>query len=103
MVLVDSNVTNGDRIWYLEWENNACKRIESRYSDYARTHHSGDLAFISMSKNKSDVQILRLIMRVQAPALFTLQQNSNIKITFNDSKIDYFPAFLPADLKQQLI
>jgi hypothetical protein len=56
-----------------------------------------------MSKNKSVVQILRLIIRVQALALFALQQNSNIKITFNDGKIDYFQAFLPDDLKQQLI
>lgn len=42
-------------------------------------------------------------MRVQALALFALQQNSNIKITFNDGIIDYFQAFLPDDLKQQLI
>ncbi|WP_176701157.1 hypothetical protein, partial [Gilliamella sp. App6-5] len=40
--------------------------------------------------------------RAQALALFALQQNSNIKITFNDGRIDYFQEFLPDDLKHQL-
>ena len=40
--------------------------------------------------------------RAQALALFALQQNSNIKITFTDGRVDYFQAFLPDELKQQL-
>jgi hypothetical protein len=40
---IDITETTGDRTWYLEWENNACKRIESRYLDYAETDHSGNL------------------------------------------------------------
>jgi hypothetical protein len=40
---IDITETTGDRTWYLEWENNACKRIESRYLDYAETDNSGNL------------------------------------------------------------
>ncbi|WP_276922254.1 hypothetical protein [Frischella perrara] len=40
--------------------------------------------------------------RAQALALFTLQQNSNIKITFTDGRIDFFQMLLPDELKQQL-
>ena len=40
--------------------------------------------------------------RAQALALFALQQNSNIKITFTDGRVDYFQAFLPDELKLQL-
>uniref|UniRef100_UPI0014289810 hypothetical protein n=1 Tax=Gilliamella bombi TaxID=1908521 RepID=UPI0014289810 len=195
-----------DREWYLEWENNACKRIESRYLDYAGTDHSGNLelyfneqkqikqviikddyAYVSLLVPRDDLgldfktfddllakqdifadnlsiwsiedslfnqwldrgllnQVKQLELsytnieystlarlaelpslqtlkckessvyqtnlvyaekqkqqyRAQALALFALQQNSNIKITFNDGRIDYFQAFLPDDLKQQL-
>ncbi|WP_295841111.1 hypothetical protein, partial [uncultured Apibacter sp.] len=40
--------------------------------------------------------------RAQALALFALQQNSNVKIRFTDGRVDYFQAFLPDELKQQL-
>jgi hypothetical protein len=40
--------------------------------------------------------------RKQALALFALQQNSNIKITFTDGRMDYFQEYLPDDLKHQL-
>ncbi|WP_143421990.1 hypothetical protein, partial [Gilliamella bombi] len=40
---IDITETTGDREWYLEWENNAYKRIESRYLDYAGTDHSGNI------------------------------------------------------------
>jgi hypothetical protein len=40
---IDITETTGDREWYLEWENNAYKRIESRYLDYAGTAHSGNI------------------------------------------------------------
>ncbi|MCO6551309.1 MAG: hypothetical protein J6580_11630 [Gilliamella sp.] len=203
---IDITETTGDREWYLEWENNAYKRIESRYLDYAGTDHSGniklyfneqkqikqviikdDYAYVSLLVPRDDLgldfktfddllakqdifadnlsiwsiedslfnqwldrgllnQVKQLELyhanielstiarlaelpslqtlnyqeisvyktnlvyaekqkqqyRAQALALFALQQNSNIKITFNDGRIDYFQAFLPDDLKQQL-
>ncbi|WP_141674892.1 hypothetical protein, partial [Gilliamella sp. App4-10] len=40
---IDITETTGDREWLLEWENNVCKRIESRYLDYAETDHSGNI------------------------------------------------------------
>ena len=40
--------------------------------------------------------------RAQALALFALQQNSNIKITFTDGRVDFFQMLLPDELKQQL-
>ena len=40
--------------------------------------------------------------RAQALALFALQQNSNIKITFTDGRVDFFQTYLPDELKQQL-
>ncbi|OCG17071.1 hypothetical protein A9G24_03370 [Gilliamella sp. App6-5] len=203
---IDITETTGDREWLLEWENNVCKRIESRYLDYAETDHSGNLelyfneqkqieqviikddyAYVSLLVPRDDLgidfktfddllakqdifadnlsiwsiedslfnqwldrgllnQVKQLELyktkielstiarlaelpslqtlkckeasiyqtdlvraekqkqqyRAQALALFALQQNSNIKITFNDGRIDYFQAFLPDDLKQQL-
>jgi hypothetical protein len=203
---IDITETTGDRTWYLEWENNACKRIESRYLDYAETDHSGNLelhfneqkqieqviikddyAYVSLLVPRDDLgldfktfddllakqdifadnlsiwsiedslfnqwldrgllnQVKQLELcyanielstigrlaelpalqtlnyressvyktnlvyaekqkqqyRAQALALFALQQNSNIKITFNDGRIDYFQEFLPDDLKHQL-
>jgi hypothetical protein len=203
---IDITETTGDRTWNLEWENNVCKRIESRYLDYTGSHHSGNLelhfneqkqisraiieddyAYVSLLVPRDDLdldfktfddlltkrdifadnlslwsiedslfnqlldrgllnQIKQLELfytnieystlarlaqlpslqtlkckessvyqtdlvaaekqkqqyRAQALALFALQQNSNIKITFNDGRIDYFQEFLPDDLKQQL-
>lgn len=37
--------------------------------------------------------------RAQALALFALQQNSNIKITFTDGRVDFFLTFLPDELR----
>lgn len=37
--------------------------------------------------------------RAQALALFALQQNSNIKITFTDGRVDYFQMLLPDELR----
>ncbi|WP_141674840.1 hypothetical protein [Gilliamella sp. WF3-4] len=203
---IDITETTGDREWLLEWENNVCKRIESRYLDYAETDHSGniklyfndqkqisraiiedDYVYVSLLVPRDDLgldfktfddllakqdifadnlsiwsiedslfnqlldrgllnQITQLELsytnieystfarlaqlpslqtlkckessvykidlvaaekqkqqyQAQALALFALQQNSNIKITFNDGRIDYFQEFLPDDLKQQL-
>jgi hypothetical protein len=203
---IDITETTGDRTWNLEWENNVCKRIESRYLDYAETDHSGniklyfndqkqisraiiedDYVYVSLLVPRDDLgldfktfddllakqdifadnlsiwsiedslfnqlldrgllnQITQLELsytnieystfarlaqlpslqtlkckessvykidlvaaekqkqqyQAQALALFALQQNSNIKITFNDGRIDYFQEFLPDDLKQQL-
>jgi hypothetical protein len=203
---IDTTETTGDRTWNLEWENNVCKRIESRYLDYAGTHHSGNLklyfneqkqieqaiieddyAYVSLLVPRDDLdldfktfddllakqdifadnlslwyiedslfnqlldrgllnQVTQLELyktkiayatlarlaklpflqtlkckessvyetdlvraekqkqryRAQALALFALQQNSNIKITFNDGRIDYFQEFLPDDLKPEL-
>jgi hypothetical protein len=203
---IDTTETTGDRTWNLEWENNVCKRIESRYLDYAGTDHSGNLklyfneqkqisraiieddyVYVSLLVPRDDLdldfktfddlltkqdifadnlslwsiedslfnqlldrgllnQVKQLELcyanielstigrlaelptlqtlnyqeisvyqtdlvraekqkqqyRAQALALFALQQNSNIKITFNDGRIDYFQEFLPDDLKPQL-
>jgi hypothetical protein len=51
---IDITETTGDRTWNLEWENNVCKRIESRYLDYAETDHSGNikLYFNDQKKNQ---------------------------------------------------
>ena len=203
---IDITETKGDREWFLQWENNSFKKIESRYLDYQGTHHTGELELFFNDQNqiqqviikgdyayvlclipRDDLEIdfktfndllakqnifvdnlsiwsiedalfnqwldqgflnqvkqlelyktkielsttARLIKlpslerlnyqesslyqtdlvhaekqkqqyRAQALALFALQQNSNIKITFTDGRVDYFQAFLPDELKQQL-
>lgn len=40
--------------------------------------------------------------RMLALALFSLQQNNNIKVTFNDGNVDYFQQFLSYDNTRQL-
>ena len=80
---IDITETTGDREWFLQWENNSFKKIQSRYLDYQGTHHTGELELFFNVQN----QIQQVIVKGDYAYVSCLVPRDDLEIdfkTFND-------------------
>lgn len=75
---IDITETTGDREWFLQWENNSFKKIQSRYLDYQGTHHTGELELFFNVQN----QIQQVIVKGDYAYVSCLVPRDDLEIDF---------------------
>lgn len=75
---IDITETTGDREWFLQWENNSFKKIQSRYLDYQGTHHTGELELFFNAQN----QIQQVIVKGDYAYVSCLVPRDDLEIDF---------------------